>query len=179
MAISHDLAEIPDIRYWFLDENGMRAISLFVTGADSRLVNNFASELASQMQRIKGVSDVTAETSLDRPELRVRPRIDLTARLGISTESLAETIRVATIGDFSQSLAKFDTGDQQMPIRVQLDKRARADRQVLEQLRVPLPGGRGACPVISVANVQLDQGPTKIARYNRERQATKSMPTLR
>ena len=171
LAISHDLAEIPDIRYWFLDENGMRAISLFVTGADSRLVNNFASELASQMQRIKGVSDVTAETSLDRPELRVRPRIDLTARLGISTESLAETIRVATIGDFSQSLAKFDAGDQQIPIRVQLDKRARADRQVLEQLRVPLPGGRGSVPLISVANVQLDQGPTKIARYNRERQA--------
>ena len=50
--ISLELADIPDIRHWFLDENGLRAISLFVTGADSRLVSNVADELAGQMQRI-------------------------------------------------------------------------------------------------------------------------------
>jgi len=171
LAISRDLASIPDIRYWFLDQNGMRAISLFVTGADSGMVNNFASELALQMQRVPLVSDVTAETSLERPELRVRPRNDLAARLGISTESLAETIRVATIGDFSQALAKFDSGDQQIPIRVQLEKSARTDLQVLQQLRVPLPLGQGSVPLFSVASIQLDQGPTTISRFNREREA--------
>ena len=32
-AISQDLANIPDIHYWFLDENGQRAVTLIVTGA--------------------------------------------------------------------------------------------------------------------------------------------------
>jgi multidrug efflux pump subunit AcrB len=173
-AISRELADIPDIRYWFLDENGLRAISLFVTGADTRTVSNVANELAGQMQRIALVSNVTPATSLDRPELRVLPHTDLSARLGISTESLAETIRVATIGDFGPALAKFDAGDRLVPIRVQLEGTARADRQVLEQLRVPLPLGRGSVPLIAVADVRLDQGPTSINRYNRDRQATVS-----
>ena len=80
---------VPDIRYWFLDENGLRAISLVVTGADSNIVGNVASELATQMKRIPIIANVISETSLDRPELRIRPRAELAARLGVSTESLS------------------------------------------------------------------------------------------
>ena len=172
--IGLELSDIPDIRYWFRDENGLRAISLYVTGADSRLVSNVASELVDQMRRIPLISNVTAATSLDRPELRVHPYTDLSTRLGISTESLAETMRVATIGDFGPALAKLDTGERLVPIRVQLEETARADAQVLEQLRVPLPMGRGSVPLTAIADVRLDQGPTSINRYNRERQATVS-----
>jgi multidrug efflux pump subunit AcrB len=172
--ISLELADIPDIRHWFLDENGLRAISLFVTGADSRLVSNVAEELAGQMQRVPSVSNVTAATALERPELRIRPHTDLCARLGISTESLAETVRVATIGDFGPALAKFDAGERLVPIRVQLEETARTDQQALELVRVPLPVGRGSVPLSAVADVRLDQGPISINRHNRERQATVS-----
>src|SRR5581483_8145153 len=91
-----------------------------------------------------------SETSLDRPELRIQPRADLAARLGVSTESLSETIRVATIGDVGPALAKFDAGDRQVPIRVD----------------------RGDVPLSVVADIKLGQGPTSINRYDRERQAT-------
>ncbi|KZD20854.1 efflux RND transporter permease subunit [Tardiphaga sp. 1201_B9_N1_1] len=172
LEISKELESVPDIRYWFLDENGLRAISLVVTGTDSNIVANVASELATQMKRIPLISNVISETSLDRPELRVQPRADLAARLGVSTESLSETIRVATIGDVGPALAKFDAGDRLVPIRVQLEDTARADFQILEQLRVPLGGGRGGVPLSVVADIKLDQGPTSINRYDRERQAT-------
>ena len=172
LSISHELENVPDIRFWFLDENGLRAISLVVTGADSNIVNNVASELANQMKRIPLIANVISETSLDRPELRIQPRADLAARLGVSTESLSETVRVATIGDVGPALAKFDAGDRQVPIRVQLEDAARGDLQVLEQLRVPLGGGRGGVPLSVVADIKLDQGPTSINRYDRERQAT-------
>ncbi|HUK34865.1 MAG TPA: efflux RND transporter permease subunit, partial [Vicinamibacterales bacterium] len=52
LQIGRSLADVPDIHYWFLDENGLRAVSLTVSGADSRTVDNVASELARQMQRI-------------------------------------------------------------------------------------------------------------------------------
>ncbi|MGO3933498.1 efflux RND transporter permease subunit [Rhodopseudomonas pseudopalustris] len=172
LAISKDLDQVPDIRYWFLDENGLRAISLVVTGADSNIVNNVAQELAAQMKRIPILSNVISETSLDRPELRILPRADLAARLGVSTESLSETIRVATIGDVGPALAKFDAGDRLVPIRVQLEDGARGDLSVLEQLQVPIYGGRGSVPLSVVADVKFDQGPTSINRYDRERQAT-------
>jgi hydrophobe/amphiphile efflux-1 (HAE1) family protein len=172
LVIGRELENVPDIRFWFLDENGLRAISLVVTGADSNIVSNVASELANQMKRIPLIANVISETSLDRPELRIQPRADLAARLGVSTESLSETIRVATIGDVGPALAKFDAGDRQVPIRVQLEDNARGDLPILEQLRVPLGGGRGGVPLSVVADIKLDQGPTSINRYDRERQAT-------
>ncbi|NVN88323.1 MAG: efflux RND transporter permease subunit [Rhodopseudomonas sp.] len=172
LDISKELETIPDIRHWFLDENGLRAISLVVTGIDSNIVSNVAQELATQMKRIPIVANVISETSLDRPELRIQPRADLAARLGVSTEGLSETIRVATIGDVGPALAKFDAGDRLVPIRVQLEDSARGNLQTLEQLRVPILGGRGAVPLSVVADVKFDQGPTSINRYDRERQAT-------
>ncbi len=172
LSIGRDLESVPDIRYWFLDENGLRAISLVATGTDSAIVNNVANELALQMKRIPLIANVIAETALERPELRVRPRADLAARLGVSTEGLSETIRVATIGDVGPALAKFDAGDRQVPIRVQLEDAARADLQTLERLQVPFGGGRGTVPLSVVADIRLDQGPTSINRYDRERQAT-------
>ena len=173
-AISHDLDDVPDTRYWFLDDNGNRAISLIVAGADSNIVNNVASELATQMKRIPLLSDVVSETSVDRPELRVTPRADLAARLGVTTESLSKTIRVATIGDVGPALAKFDAGPRQVPIRVQLEDAARSNIRAIEQLRVPLGenGEKGGVPLSVIADVRLDQGPTSIDRFDRQRQAT-------
>jgi len=171
LEIGRDLADIPDIRYWFLDENGKRAVTFVVTGSDSITVGNVAAELATQMRRVPIIANVVSAASLDRPELRVHPRLDLAGRLGISTESLSETIRVATIGDVSQALAKFNAGDRLVPIRVLLEESARADRQVLEQLKVPTPRG-GGVPLLAISDIQLGQGPINIVRYDRERQAT-------
>ncbi len=108
------------------------------------------------------------------PSCASSPRADLAARLGVSTESLSQTIRVATIGDVGPALAKFDAGDRQVPIRVQLEDSARGDLQTLQQLRVPLGehGEKGGVPLSVVADIKLDQGPTSINRYDRERQAT-------
>ncbi len=173
LDISNKLDDLPDLRHWFVDENGLRAISLVVTGPDSRVVNNIAAELANQMRRIPLIKNVITDTSLDRPELRILPRIDLAVRLGISTESLSETIRVATIGDVGPALAKFDAGDRLVPIRVQLKESARTDLQRLEQLRVPMGAG-GNVPLSAIADIKLAQGPASINRYDRERQATVS-----
>ncbi|EAQ34295.1 Acriflavin resistance protein [Nitrobacter sp. Nb-311A] len=172
LSIGQELESVPDIRYWFLDENGLRAVSLVVTGPDIGIVSNVANELATQMKRIPLIANVTPETSLDRPELRIQPRADLAARLGVSTEQLSQTIRVATIGDVGPALAKFDAGDRQVPIRVQLEEDARTDLKMLEQMRVPIGGGRGHVPLSVVADISLDQGPTNINRYDRQRQAT-------
>ena len=69
---------------------------------------------------------------------------------------------------------KFDAGDRLVPIRVQLEDAARGDLQTLQELRVPLGehGEKGGVPLSVVADIKLDQGPTSINRYDRERQAT-------
>ena len=169
-AISKDVAGIPDVRYWFLDENGQRNVTFIVTGNDDSTVTNVAAELATQMRQIPTVTNVSSGATLNRPELRIYPRRDLAVRLGVSTESLSQTIRVATIGDVEPALAKFDAGDRVIPIRVLLEEKARADPQILEQIRVPTQVG-GAVPLNALADIKFDAGPVALTRYDRQREA--------
>ena len=104
-------------------------------------------------------------------DTRIYPRRDLAVRLGVSTESLSETIRVSTIGDVGPALAKFDAGDRVVPIRVPLEEKARADRQVIEQIRVPSARGAGV-PLTALADISFGEGPISIDRFDRQRQAS-------
>ncbi|HEX5959595.1 MAG TPA: efflux RND transporter permease subunit, partial [Hyphomicrobiaceae bacterium] len=167
-AISRDLRQVPDIRFWFLQDNGRQQIELVVSGRDGAAVGHVAAEMTSQARRIPLVANVVSSAELDRPELRVVPISDLAADLGVSTEAISEAVRIATIGDIGANLAKFDVGDRQVPIRVQLDEQARAERQVLESLKVATAAG-ASVPLSAVSRFELAQGPTAIDRYDRMR----------
>jgi multidrug efflux pump subunit AcrB len=166
--ISRSLAQVPDIRFWFLLDNGRQQIQLVVSGRDAAAVNRVAADMTSQAKRIPLIANVVSSAELERPELRVVPIGDVAADLGVSTEAIAEAVRIATIGDVGANLAKFDVGDRQVPIRVQLHERARAERQVLESLKVATASG-GTAPLSAVARFELAQGPTAIDRYDRTR----------
>jgi multidrug efflux pump subunit AcrB len=166
--ISRELARVPDIRFWFLQDNGRQQIELVVSGRDGTAVSRVAAEVTSQARRIPLVANVVSSAELDRPELRVVPIGDIAAELGVSTEAISEAVRIATIGDIDANLAKLDVGDRQVPIRVQLDERARAERQTLESLKVATASG-AAVPLSAVARFELSQGPTAIDRYDRMR----------
>jgi hydrophobe/amphiphile efflux-1 (HAE1) family protein len=166
--ISQGLANVPDIRFWFLQDNGQRQVALVVSGRDAAAVTHAAAELTSQAKRIPLISNVVSTAELDRPELRVVPITDIAAELGVSTESISEAVRIATIGDIGANLAKFDVGDRQVPIRVLMEERARGDRQLLEGLKVATATG-APVPLSSVARFELGQGPTAIDRYDRMR----------
>jgi multidrug efflux pump subunit AcrB len=170
VAITQDLSDTPDVRYWFLDENGKRGVTFIITGPDGDTVANVAAELATQARRITIIANVVSSATLSRPELRIYPRRDLAVRLGVSTETLSETIRVSTIGDVGPALARFDVGDRVVPIRVLLEEKARADRQVLEQIRVPSARGVSV-PLSALADIRFGDGPISIDRYDRQRQA--------
>jgi HAE1 family hydrophobic/amphiphilic exporter-1 len=90
------------------------------------------------------------------------------AVLGVSVAQIAETVRIATMGDTAENLAKFSADERQINIRVQLDDSARADVATFESLRVRRDNG-DAIPLLAVADIGLMQGPTVIDRYDRER----------
>ncbi|MDB5569703.1 MAG: transporter permease [Hyphomicrobiales bacterium] len=166
--IGREVATIPDIRSWFLNDNGQRAVSLGVSGADTEAVERVGAELASQMKRLTLISNVVSTAALDRPEIRITPRSDKASELGVSTDALAEAIRVATIGDVDANLARFNAGNRLVPIRVALKRPARADIDTLGALRVASARG-GSVPLSSVADVSFGQGPASISRYDRQR----------
>lgn len=166
--IGQQLAGMPDMRFWFLNDDGQRQFQLVVAGRDAATVNKAAAEVTSEAKRIPKLANVVSTAELDRPELRVYPKSDIAAELGVSTEAISEAVRIATIGDVAANLAKFDVGDRQVPIRVQLNQKARTDRHLLEALKVSTASG-AAVPLSAVADFEMSQGPTAIDRYDRAR----------
>jgi multidrug efflux pump subunit AcrB len=171
LKIGAILADQPDIRFWFMKDNGQRDLQLIIAGPDINVINDTANQIASEMRTIPTIENPISTAELDRPELRIVPKRQVAADLGVSTEALSDTIRVATLGDIDANLAKFNAGDRLVPIRVELDEAARGRVGLLQDLRVPTGGG-ATTPLSVVADFSISHGPTAINRYDRTRRVT-------
>ncbi|MFS8036782.1 efflux RND transporter permease subunit [Xanthobacter sp. AM11] len=170
--ISKTLSQMPDIRFtWSGDgRNAQRGFQVVLSGNDGAAVEKAAVALEKQIRaELPGeLSNVVSSAALDRPEIRIVPKLDEAAELGVSVDTIAETVRIATIGDISANLAKFSAKDRQIDIRVQLDEKARTDLSTFDALKVPTAGGT-AVPLSAVADVRFGKGPTALDRYDRAR----------
>src|SRR4051812_21335668 len=166
--IAAHLAKVSDLRSWFVDGFGERELSISVLGDDPRLLDEAVAKLESAMRRQPGFTNVAANSGVGRPEIRVLPRLDEAARVGVSPETISETVRVATIGDVGANLAKFDGGDRQVPIRVQLDRSALHDLRLISTLAIPTVSG-GVVPLNAIADLTFGQGSSSIERYDGKR----------
>ena len=167
-ALSAHLATVPDLHGWLVNDRGERELSVTVLGDDPAALNHAVARLEGAMRRLPGFRDVAANAGVDRPEIRVVPRNEDASRFGVSTEAIADAVRVATIGDIPANLAKYRDGDRLIPIRVQLDPAARASLAGLDVLPVPGTDGQ-AIPLGAVADLGFGAGPSSIERYDRVR----------
>jgi multidrug efflux pump subunit AcrB len=165
------LAVIPDIRAYKLNDRGERDLSYNVISNDDAAIDRAVAILEPKLKAESVLSSVSVQGSLPRPEVQIRPRLEEAARLGVTTAQIAETVRVATIGDVDAALAKISLDNRQIPIRVQLDPAYRTDIDRIGNLRIQTSKGM-AVPLKTVADIVITQGPSTIKRFNRERQAT-------
>ena len=168
--VTPELARVPDARVGFAAQGGGggRPLTFYLTGDDPALVEQSAQRVVAQMQALKELRDARIDGDLQRPEIIVRPRLDLAADLGVSVASIGQTIRIATIGDLPQNAAKFSLRDRQIPIRVSLVESSRRDFATLENLPVPTASG-ATVPLKAVADISFGQGPSTVRRYNQQR----------
>ena len=164
--IVDEFRDVPDIRFFVLNEGGQRGLQLIVSGPDQDVVVETAAKLQREMATVPTIENPMSTAPLNRPEIRISPKPALAAELGVSTDVLSETVRVATIGDVGANLAKFNAGDRQIPIRVQLPEAVRGDQGLIDILKVPTRGG-ASVPFAAVADISFGQGPTSIDRYDR------------
>ncbi|MEP7246178.1 MAG: efflux RND transporter permease subunit [Gammaproteobacteria bacterium] len=169
--VLEELRQIPDARMNFQNFSGAsegRDITLYVAGDNAPLVESTAATIVAQMQTLPELREPRINGDLQRPEIVIHPRLDLAAEMGVTVQSISQTIRIATLGDLPQNAAKFSLTDRQVPIRVSLLESARRDLSTLENLPVPTSNG-ATVPLKSVADITFGQGPTKVRRYNQSR----------
>ncbi|UFN49951.1 efflux RND transporter permease subunit [Roseomonas sp. OT10] len=166
------LAAIPGVRLRFgaAGESGTK-ITTTLVGEDPEALIATARRLESEMRALPQFPGARSTASLARPELQIVPRSERAAELGVSVAAIANTARVATLGDIDAQLAKYSLPDRQVPIRVMLTEGARDDLAVLRTLRVTGSNGRSV-PLDAVAEIRLGSGPTQIDRLDRARKVT-------
>ena len=140
---------------------------LVLAGEDGRVLAEHARKVERELRTLAGIGNVTSSSSLVRPELIVRPDFARAADLGVTSAAIAETLRIATAGDYDQSLPKLILSQRQVPVVVKLAADARADLDLLSRLSVP--GTRGPVMLGNVASFSIESGPAQIDRYDRLR----------
>jgi multidrug efflux pump subunit AcrB len=166
-----------DIRDVLANEPGVRItvgaqdvgvkMQIVLQSEDAVALSKAAQAAERDLRTLKGVGGVTSSASLVRPELIVRPDFARAADLGVTAQSIAETLRIATSGDYDVGLAKLNLAERQIPIRVKLPDATRTDIASLERLTVP--GRFGPTLLGNVATFTMDSGPAQIDRLNRSR----------
>lgn len=166
-----------DIRDVLANEPGVRItvgaqdvgvkMQIVLQSEDPLALSKAAQAAERDLRTLKGVGGVTSSASLVRPELIVRPDFARAADLGVTAQSIAETLRIATSGDYDVGLAKLNLAERQIPIRVKLPDVTRTDIAALERLTVP--GRFGPTLLGNVATFTMDSGPAQIDRLNRSR----------
>jgi len=147
-------------------------------GAGEKLVLAFTSDdgatlveatraVERDLRSIGGIGNIVSTASLTRPEVIVRPDLPRAADQGVTAAAIGDTLRIATAGDFEQSVAKLNLSQRQVPIMVRLPKAARGDLDLIGRLAVP--GKAGNVRLASVADLAIESGPAQIDRYDRSR----------
>ncbi len=171
------LNAVPDARITFQSQqnggpgNTGRDITITLGGDDPIVLNATANKIVEQMRDLPELRAPRFNGDLLRPEIVIKPRLDLAAAMGVTTQALSQTIRIATLGDIDQNSAKFSLSDRQIPIRVALSEESRRNLSTIENLPVPTSAG-GSVPLKVVADISFGAGPVQIQRTNQIRRTS-------
>jgi multidrug efflux pump subunit AcrB len=166
--IRNALQSLPGVRAKVgLGGSGEKYI-LVLTGEDPNALAQAAVDVQKGLRTIRGLGQISSTASLVRPEISVRPDFARAADLGVTSSAIAETLRIATVGDYDVALPKLNLAQRQVPIVVRLHDDARQHLDVLQRLTVP--SSRGTNVMLGeVATLTLAGGPAEIDRYDRSR----------
>jgi len=172
-ATAPKLHTIPDARVNFQSQAGGnmangRDLNVTLVGDDPATLDRAAQDVVRELGTLAEVRAPRINGDVQRPEITIKPKLDLAADLGVTTAALSETIRIATIGDIDQNVAKFSVADRQIPIRVSIAEDSRRSLSTIENMPVPTASG-GSVPLKVVADISFGAGPSTIRRYNQER----------
>jgi multidrug efflux pump subunit AcrB len=168
--VAPQLQGIPDARVFFRNQNqaGGRDFSILLASSDPEKLRRTALTLVEQMRHRPELRAPRIAGDLRRPEITIRPRLDIMADMGVTTAAMSQAIRVATQGEIDQASARFSLSDRQVPIRVVLTEGSRRNLSTIENMPVPTTSG-GSVPLKVLAEISFGAGPSIIQRINQQR----------
>lgn len=164
------LQNIPGVRTSIGAGFAGEKMEILLVSQNSAALKNAAREMERELRSLPYFSAVQSTAALEQAEITIRPNPVLAAERGVSTQAIADTVRIALAGDFDIALSKLNLDNRQVDIRVQVPVELREDLTAIGNLRVP--GRHGLVPLSSIADLSVESSPSLINRFNRQRQVT-------
>lgn len=164
------LQNVPGARFALSAGGPGEKMSIILSSDNAEALLTTARALETDLRSVSSLNNISSTASLQRPEIIVRPDAARAAELGVTTQAIGDTIRIATAGDFDSQLSKLNLDNRQIYIRVRMPDSARQDMNTIANLRVPTRTGQTTLD--TVATITTSTGPAQIDRYDRHRYVT-------
>ncbi|MCX7889721.1 MAG: efflux RND transporter permease subunit [Rhodobacteraceae bacterium] len=168
------VADIPGARIEVGSGQSGTELQVTLTGDSSTALEQAAAALEADIRaNIEGIGAVTSTAALQSPEIVITPDLERAASYGVTSQAIADTIRLATAGEYDSALSKLNLDVRQIPIRVTLDASV---RDSIDRIRmIPVPATGGTVTLGAIADVRLGSAPSEISRLDRSRDVTISI----
>ena len=174
--VRRDLATLPGANLSILvaqgAAGGTKPVVLSVRGENLSTLQNLAGRVEAIVRSTPGAVDVENSLETSKPEMRIRIDREKASDLGVNVGLIATGIRAMVDGAVA---TQYSEGGDQVDVRVRL---AKDDRTSLESIRnLTIKSSKDApnqqkllVPVYYVADISPGSGPSKINRFDRQRE---------
>lgn len=149
-----------------------KPVIMSVRGDDMSTLKLVADRVESIVRNTTGAVDIENSLETTKPEVRIRIDREKASDLGVNVAQIATTARALVDGYVA---TKYQEGDEQFDVRVQLRKEDRTSFENVNNLTVKSNKSMGnnqnlLVPVSYVADIQQSSGPSQINRFDRQRE---------
>ncbi len=142
-------------------------LQFYIRGPDLDKLDKYAQQVKKRLAQMPGVVDLDTSYESGKPEVRVMVKRDKASDLGVNVDSIANGMRTLVGGD--PQVTYYREGDDRYDVQLRVDENFRNSPDALSKLYVP-SSRLGNVPLSNVAELVQSTGPTKIERFNRQRQ---------
>ncbi len=145
---------------------GGKAIQIEIIGHSFEETNTLAEKIRGIMEKVPGAVDPSISREINRPELRIRIDREKAAMLGLTMNTVANTVKTYIEGS---TATKYREKGETYDIYVRLEEYSRSKLEDIENLSIVSPVTGAHVKLINFAEVYEARGPVEIERQNRER----------
>ena len=152
--------------------SGQKPVIFSIRGEDLTLLKKYADKVEHILKTTPGAVDVESSLETSKPEVRVTVERQKAAALGVDPTVIATALRAMVDG---VDATKFEEGGEQYNVRVKVQESNRNTISGIANLTLKSrnktkTGGTILIPLDAVAFINKGTGPSKINRYDRQRE---------
>jgi len=140
-------------------------IAIFVQGDDTSVLVAKANEIAAELKKVNGATDVAVEDVAGIDDLDIVPNREAIARYGINVSDVMDVVQSAIGGSAAST---FYEGEKQFDVETRMLPRYRNNVEAIGNLLVTASSGQ-KIPLSQLASIQVKQGLSEIGRMDARR----------